>query len=104
VLRGKDFADRSLGERMSWASKRSTIRTEDTAYCPIGLFNITMTLLYGEGGPKAFSRLQKKIMKTLKEDSPAGFYLKDCRTCLQDRAFEYSSLIRIYHVTECMSF
>jgi hypothetical protein len=104
VLLGKDFADCSLAERMSWASKRSTTRTEDTAYCLMGLFNINMTPLYGEGGPKAFIRLQKKIMKTLKEDhtlfawrshrlkaeglltdSPADFCLKNCNTCLQDR-------------------
>jgi hypothetical protein len=121
VLRGKDFADCSLAERMSWASKRSTTRTEDTAYCLMGLFNINMTLLYGEGGPKAFIRLQKKIMMTLKEDhtlfawrshrpkaeglltdSPADFCLKNCNTCLQDREFEYSSLLRTYHVTGCM--
>ncbi|KAI1862734.1 hypothetical protein JX265_007172 [Neoarthrinium moseri] len=57
----------SIAKRMSWASKRVTTRTEDTAYCLLGLFDINLPLLYGEG-PKAFKRLQEEIMKTYPED------------------------------------
>jgi hypothetical protein len=46
---------------MSWASKRKT-RIEDVAYCLLGLFDVNMPLLYGEGD-KAFLRLQEEIMK-----------------------------------------
>jgi hypothetical protein len=53
----------SAAERMSWASRRSTTRPEDMAYCLLGLFGINMPLVYGEGGPRAFRRLQEEIMR-----------------------------------------
>ncbi|KAE8409055.1 HET-domain-containing protein [Aspergillus pseudonomiae] len=63
VLRGKTrLGDCSVAKRMSWASSRVTTRTEDTAYCLMGIFNVNMPLLYGEGR-KAFIRLQEEIMK-----------------------------------------
>ncbi|POR32995.1 HET domain containing protein [Tolypocladium paradoxum] len=46
---------------MSWAANRSTTRKEDIAYALIGLFNVSMPLLYGEGD-KAFMRLQAAIL------------------------------------------
>jgi hypothetical protein len=52
----------SISERMSWISNRVTTRLEDIAYCMIGIFNINMPLLYGEG-PKAFVRLQEELIK-----------------------------------------
>ncbi|KAH0445037.1 het domain-containing protein [Colletotrichum camelliae] len=58
----------SLAERMSWASKRTTSRKEDMAYCLMGLFEINMPLLYGEGG-KAFIRLQQEIIKEHRDQS-----------------------------------
>ena len=48
----------SIATKMSWASKRECSRQEDLAYCLMGLFNINMPLLYGEGGQNAFIRLQ----------------------------------------------
>ncbi len=56
------FRTASVATRMSWASKRQTTRPEDQAYCLLGLFDINMPLLYGEG-PKAFLRLQEEILK-----------------------------------------
>ena len=47
---------------MSWASERSTTRIEDSAYSLMGLFNVFMPMLYGEGD-RAFLRLQEEIMK-----------------------------------------
>lgn len=47
--------------KMSWAAHRQTTREEDMAYCLIGLFDINMPLLYGEGS-KAFLRLQELII------------------------------------------
>jgi hypothetical protein len=52
----------SVSKRMSWAARRNTSRTEDIAYCLLGLFDVNMPLLYGEG-EKAFRRLQEEIMK-----------------------------------------
>ena len=51
----------SIAQRMSWAAKRTTTRIEDRAYCLMGLFDVNMPLLYGEGA-KAFSRLQTAII------------------------------------------
>jgi hypothetical protein len=48
----------SIAEIMSWMSHRSTLKPEDVAYCLMGLFDVNMPLLYGEGGDKAFVRLQ----------------------------------------------
>jgi hypothetical protein len=47
---------------MSWAAKRVTTRKEDIAYCLLGIFNVNMPLIYGEG-ERAFIRLQEEIMK-----------------------------------------
>lgn len=59
----------SIAQRMSWASRRSTTRPEDIAYCLLGLFNVNMPLLYGEGARKAFVRLQEEIMKQSDDQS-----------------------------------
>jgi hypothetical protein len=45
-----------VGVRMSWAAHRLTTREEDMAYSLLGLFEVNMPLLYGEG-EKAFIRL-----------------------------------------------
>ncbi len=52
----------SVATRMSWAADRHTTRIEDMAYCLMGLFGISMPLLYGEG-KRAFRRLQQEIMR-----------------------------------------
>ncbi|KAK2758016.1 hypothetical protein FQN54_004422 [Arachnomyces sp. PD_36] len=58
----------SIAERMSWASTRETTRTEDTAYCLLGIFGIHMPLIYGEG-KMAFIRFQEEIMKRYDDHS-----------------------------------
>jgi len=63
-LTGTDFRKARVAQRMSWASHRDTTREEDVAYCLLGLFSINMPLLYGEGGEKAFRRLQEEILRT----------------------------------------
>ncbi|KAH7146502.1 heterokaryon incompatibility protein-domain-containing protein, partial [Dactylonectria macrodidyma] len=52
----------SLAKRMSWAATRRTTRIEDMAYCLLGVFDVTMPMLYGEG-PRAFARLQEEILR-----------------------------------------
>ncbi|KAF4917632.1 Vegetative incompatibility protein HET-E-1 [Colletotrichum viniferum] len=54
--------------KMSWASSRQTTRTEDLAYCLLGLFSINMPLLYGEGS-EAFRRLQEEIIRVSTDQS-----------------------------------
>ncbi|KAL9047231.1 MAG: hypothetical protein Q9214_000142 [Letrouitia sp. 1 TL-2023] len=58
----------SIAARMSWASRRETTRPEDEAYCLLGLFDINMPLVYGEG-VKAFRRLQYEIIRSSPDES-----------------------------------
>lgn len=51
-----------VARRMSWAAKRQTTRVEDIAYSLLGIFDVNMPMLYGEG-EKAFIRLQEEIIK-----------------------------------------
>src|SRR5271155_1379265 len=63
VLLGHEvLADCSVAMRMSWAAHRQTTRVEDMAYCLLGIFDVNMPLIYGEG-LKAFRRLQEEIVK-----------------------------------------
>lgn len=64
ALREFDQKAFTIAQRMSWAKNRCTTRSEDRAYSLLGIFDVNMPLLYGEGGGKAFYRLQEEIMKT----------------------------------------
>ncbi|KOS21634.1 Vegetative incompatibility protein HET-E-1 [Escovopsis weberi] len=61
-LHGAPLGQASVAKRMSWMARRRTTRPEDLAYSMMGIFEINMPLLYGEGR-KAFMRLQAEIMK-----------------------------------------
>lgn len=63
-----DMREASVATKMSWISKRQTSRSEDMAYCLLGLFDVNMPLLYGEGR-KAFLRLELEIIKKSNDDS-----------------------------------
>jgi hypothetical protein len=58
----------SVAQKLSWASRRVTTRTEDIAYCLLGLVGVNMPLLYGEGN-KAFLRLQQEIIRQTDDES-----------------------------------
>jgi hypothetical protein len=58
----RPLADVPVAVRMSWAATRETTREEDMAYCLLGIFDVNMPMLYGEG-EKAFIRLQEEIIK-----------------------------------------
>ncbi|KAI0451251.1 HET-domain-containing protein [Xylaria acuta] len=65
LLRNRETLSRyCTATRMSWASRRTTTRPEDLAYCLMGIFNVSMPILYGEGPRKAFQRLQTEIMNS----------------------------------------
>lgn len=61
ALRGEPLPDFEIEERFSWAEHRETKRQEDKAYSLLGIFDIFMPLLYGEGREKALVRLRKAI-------------------------------------------
>ncbi|CCX31752.1 Similar to Vegetative incompatibility protein HET-E-1; acc. no. Q00808 [Pyronema omphalodes CBS 100304] len=60
--RGQRQGSYSVAQKMAWAAERKTTREEDIAYCLLGIFDICMPIIYGEG-MKAFERLQLEIMK-----------------------------------------
>ncbi|RYP56406.1 hypothetical protein DL771_011887 [Monosporascus sp. 5C6A] len=62
ILGIADLHQISVAKKMSWAATRQTSRVEDMAYCLLGIFDVNMPLLYGEG-PKAFIRLQEEIIR-----------------------------------------
>jgi hypothetical protein len=44
----------SVGTRMFWAAKRQTTQPEDMVYSLLGIFNVSILLLYGIGGERVF--------------------------------------------------
>ncbi|KAM0718092.1 hypothetical protein Q7P37_006424 [Cladosporium fusiforme] len=61
-LTTKPYYQASIALRMSWASGRRCSRPEDRAYSLLGLFDVNLPLLYGEGY-KSFEHLQDEIMR-----------------------------------------
>lgn len=64
--------------KISWASRRNTTRVEDMSYCLLGLLDVNMPLLYGEGS-KAFIRLQKELVNQTHDDSILAWGLDGTR-------------------------
>lgn len=67
LIQKKHFRTASIARRMSWVASRETTRIEDMAYCLLGIFDVNMPMIYGEG-TKAFRRLQEEIIKLYPED------------------------------------
>jgi hypothetical protein len=64
----------SFAQVMSWMAKRHTSRSEDMAYYLLGLLDVKMPLLYGEGS-KALIRLQSPAMRAFHSSTPdIGIY------------------------------
>lgn len=64
---------RSIAGVLSWAAHRETTRAEDMTYCLLGLCKVNMPLLYGEGGLRAFRRLQLEIIASNPDVSILAF-------------------------------
>ena len=57
-----------VAQIMSWAANRTTTRAEDRSYSLMGLLDVNMSMLYGEG-KKAFHRLQLEIIRLSNDQS-----------------------------------
>lgn len=66
----------SVAQRMSWAAHRRTERVEDRAYSLMGLFDVSLPMIYGER-EKAFLKLQQAIIETLDDESIFTWSLND---------------------------
>jgi hypothetical protein len=71
VLRGYPLSDCTIGERLSWTATRRTRRQEDRVYSLLGIFDVTLPLVYGEGEAKAFKRFYEEVSRYSK---PVVFY------------------------------
>ncbi|KAF5521760.1 Vegetative incompatibility protein HET-E-1 [Colletotrichum aenigma] len=81
----KRLKDVLVAVKMSWAANRETTRPEDIAYCLLGVFDINMPMLYGEG-EKAFQRLQENIA-SLHLDTSIFAWLAPFRPPLPTQSF-----------------
>lgn len=82
VLQGKSGTqDYSVAQKMSWAATRKTTRPEDMAYCLLGIFDVNMVPMYGEG-EKAFIRLQEEIIRRSDDQSIFAWSMKSLTSTL----------------------
>jgi hypothetical protein len=63
ALRGSPLSNFPTDELMSWSSGRQTKRGEDMAYCLLGMLNVYLPPIYGEGKDHALLRLQEEVAK-----------------------------------------
>jgi len=68
VLSTGNFNHVCIARRMAWAANRNTTRVEDQAYSLMGIFDVNMPLIYGEG-KKSFLRLQQEILRVYDDQS-----------------------------------
>ncbi|KAF8196472.1 hypothetical protein BJ912DRAFT_111768 [Pholiota molesta] len=57
----------SISRRMQLAAKREVTREEDTAYSLMGIFDISISIAYGEGAERAFFRLIKELLSSYRD-------------------------------------
>jgi hypothetical protein len=63
ALQGDPLSQFSIEKRMSWIGNRETTIEENIVYSLLGIFDIHMPLIYGEGVIKALRRLGVEIEK-----------------------------------------
>ncbi|KAF2839984.1 HET-domain-containing protein, partial [Patellaria atrata CBS 101060] len=66
ALSGDPLPTFTIPERMSWAERRQTTIEEDEIYSLLGIFNVSLPLIYGEGRENASRRLREEIDKVNK--------------------------------------
>ena len=61
ALQGHDLSKSSVEERMRWAKERKTTREEDQVYSLLGIFNIHIPIMYGEGEGHVRKRMREVV-------------------------------------------
>lgn len=74
ALRGESLSKFDVEERLSWSANRHTTRDEDMIYSLLGIFDVTMPLVYGERKEQALRRLRCEIVNALSRESPLSFW------------------------------
>ncbi|PQE10620.1 NB-ARC and Ankyrin domain protein [Rutstroemia sp. NJR-2017a WRK4] len=68
ALQGIPLARFSVSDRKKWAERRITTRQEDAAYSMLGIFGVSMPVIYGEGKDNASRRLECEIQRLLTDE------------------------------------
>ena len=63
VLEGAALSEFSVNEKLLWREGRRTKKEEDGAYSLLGIFDVYLAPVYGEGAAGAFRRLMDEINK-----------------------------------------
>ena len=74
ALRGCPLSIFSIEERFGWALSRQTTRPEDWAYSLLGIFDVFMPLIYGEGRDRAILRLRVEVGKLQSSKNARCFF------------------------------
>ncbi|KAK5311901.1 hypothetical protein LTR93_011541 [Exophiala xenobiotica] len=67
AIPGHALSDFSISDQLSWSERRQTSREEDKAYSLMGIFDVSMPIVYGEGGANARRRLEDEIHRSYKD-------------------------------------
>ncbi|ETS76266.1 hypothetical protein PFICI_11653 [Pestalotiopsis fici W106-1] len=73
ALRGTPLSDFTVSDREVWARNRQTTLEEDMAYCLLGIFDVFMPLIYGEGRERAQQRLREETRKVIQGNPTSNF-------------------------------
>jgi len=76
ALQGAPLSQFSVDDRLSWIERRQTKLEEDKAYSLLGIFDVHIPLIYGEGRENAFTRLREEIDKPLVNDKECIQHLR----------------------------
>jgi hypothetical protein len=77
ALEGSRMSQFTVDERLMWMERRQTTVPEDKFYSLLGLFDVKMPLIYGEGAAQAHARLREVIDK--QEKCTQDLYISDPR-------------------------
>ncbi|KAI1317875.1 hypothetical protein F5Y16DRAFT_414554 [Xylariaceae sp. FL0255] len=81
ALRGAPLSEFTTAEREAWARGRQTKYPEDMAYSLLGIFDVNIPLIYGEGRQNAERRLREEVEKAVRGaqhiDFSVAFSLSD---------------------------
>ncbi|KAH8201323.1 hypothetical protein TruAng_004491 [Truncatella angustata] len=61
ILRGDPVSQYGIEERIEWSKNRKTTRPEDKAYSLLGILDLSLPVIYGEGRNRAFERLRTEF-------------------------------------------
>jgi hypothetical protein len=72
ALRGQPPSKFSIEERFQWAEQRQTTEEEDKAYCLLGILDVSLPVIYGEGELKTMRRLEREVREVANGRQSSG--------------------------------